>query len=295
MTDQIQVVQRSHSADYKFSILIPSWNNLPYLVNAVESIREHSTFKHQIIVHINEGRDGSLEWVKQQADLDYTFSATNIGLCYALNSGRQLVKTDYILYLNDDMYVLPEWDKYLYEEILAIGHHHYYLNGTGIEPYPGNPCIIFRDYGTDIGSFQKDKLLAEFRSLEKEDWRASSWSPCVMHTSMWDLIGGYSIEFSPGFYSDPDIAMKLWQTGVRVFKGVAKSRVYHFGSKSTGRIQKHKAYFRYILKWGMTARSFTSIYLRMGQPYTGPLTEPVITRSMRLKNLWKQIHASFKG
>jgi glycosyltransferase involved in cell wall biosynthesis len=37
----------------KFSILIPSWNNLAYLKICVESIRKNSMFAHQIIVHVN--------------------------------------------------------------------------------------------------------------------------------------------------------------------------------------------------------------------------------------------------
>lgn len=49
-----------------FSILIPTWNNLPYLQLCIESIRRHSAFEHEIIVHVNEGTDGTLEWVRAQ-------------------------------------------------------------------------------------------------------------------------------------------------------------------------------------------------------------------------------------
>lgn len=117
MIENIQFINRIKEDNLQFSVLIPSWNNLPYLINAVESIRQHSFYKHQIIVHINEGKDGSLDWVKQQPDVDYTYSNNNIGLCYALNASRQLVKTAYMVYLNDDMYVLPDWDKYLMDAI----------------------------------------------------------------------------------------------------------------------------------------------------------------------------------
>ena len=34
-----------------FSILIPTWNNLPYLQRAVDGIRRHSAAAHQVIVH----------------------------------------------------------------------------------------------------------------------------------------------------------------------------------------------------------------------------------------------------
>jgi hypothetical protein len=45
-----------------FTILIPSWNNLPYLRLCIGSIRRNSRFPHQVIVHVNEGSDGTLDW-----------------------------------------------------------------------------------------------------------------------------------------------------------------------------------------------------------------------------------------
>lgn len=44
-----------------FSILIPTWNNLDLLQLCIESIKKNSAFSHQIIVHINEGIDGTLD------------------------------------------------------------------------------------------------------------------------------------------------------------------------------------------------------------------------------------------
>ena len=60
-----------------FSILIPSYNNLEYLKNCIKSLKKNSKYSHQIIVHINEGTDGSLEYVKEN-NLEYTFSNENI-------------------------------------------------------------------------------------------------------------------------------------------------------------------------------------------------------------------------
>ncbi len=42
-----------------------------------------------------------------------------------------------------------------------------------------------------------------------------------------------SEEFSPGMYSDPDLSMKLWQEGVRYFKGIGCKQGLSF------RKQKH--------------------------------------------------------
>ena len=43
-----------------FSILIPTYNNLEYLKLCIDSIKKNSNFKHQIIVHVNVGRDGTM-------------------------------------------------------------------------------------------------------------------------------------------------------------------------------------------------------------------------------------------
>ena len=50
-------------------------------------------------------------------------------------------------------------------------------------------------------------------------------------------IGGFSEEFNPGFASDPDLNMKLWLEGNRIFKSVSQSRFYHFGSLTTRKIK----------------------------------------------------------
>ena len=55
-----------------FSILIPSYNNLEYLKICIESIKKNSVFKHQIIIHINEGNDGTINYVKN-SKLDFTY------------------------------------------------------------------------------------------------------------------------------------------------------------------------------------------------------------------------------
>lgn len=290
MLNQLTRVSRSPENDYRFSILIPSWNNLEYLQLCVESIRRHAAFPHQIIVHVNEGNDGTLAWLNAQPDLDYTWSRDNIGICYSLNFARSLAKAEYLCYLNDDMVVLPEWDKHLCAEIDRIGHRSFILSGTAIEPRDtGNPCVLVQDYGDSPGTFEQDKLLREFRSLEKADWAGSTWPPIVLHRDLWDLVGGLSVEFSPGMYSDPDLSMKLWQAGVRYFKGLGQSRVYHFGSKSTKRKRMNTGRDRFLMKWGISSSTFSKKYLRRGAPFSGPLAEPALSSFDGWKNLFKRL------
>jgi hypothetical protein len=87
--------------------------------------------------------------------------------------------------------------------------------------------------------------------------------------------------------------MKLWKLGIRLFKGVSNSRVYHFGSKSTQRIIKNNGYYQFIMKWGMTSSVLTKLYLRRGDKYDGLLEEPILNIGIKLKNFIKQLGAIF--
>ena len=66
--------QNNKNEDNKFSILIPSWNNLAYLKTCIESIEKNSFYTHQIIVLINEGTFGSIPWAKTKDNIDYILS-----------------------------------------------------------------------------------------------------------------------------------------------------------------------------------------------------------------------------
>lgn len=258
--------ENSHSKPL-FSILIPTWNNLSFLKLCVESIEKNSTYKHQIIIHVNAGDDGTLDWVKAQ-QLDYTHSVENIGICWALNGLRPLVKTDYILYMNDDMYVCPEWDKILWEEIQSLPNHKFFLSSTLIQPRPFfcKSVIAPANYGESVESFNEEALLKNYKTLPHADWHGATWPPNIVHRDLWDLVGGYSIELSPGMYSDPDFSAKLWMAGVRYFKGLSASRVYHFEARSTGRIKKNKGNIQFLYKWNITSASFMRDILRRGEP-----------------------------
>lgn len=145
------------------------------------------------------------------------------------------------------------------------------MSSTAIEIKAQSSCSIEKSFGNSIEAFQEEKLITEFSTIPFHDWQGATWPPNVVHKDIWDLAGGYSIEFSPGMYSDPDFSMKLWQLGVRIFKGLEQSRVYHFGSVSVKRVKRNKGYYTFIAKWGMTSGTLSKYYLRRGINLTARL------------------------
>ena len=264
------------------SILIPTWNNLPYLRLCIDSIRRHSAHAHQVIVHVNDGSDGTLQWVRD-AGLQHTASPANVGICFAVNEAAMLARHEHIVYLNDDMVCLPGWDTVLMARAAAMPSHLYLLSGTMIEPRDsGNPCVVVGDYGSTTESFREEALLRDAPRLARPDWSGATWPPTLVHRRAWFQCGGYSTELSPGMSSDNDFSMKLWHAGCRHFIGCGDSLVYHFQCKSTGKVVKNDGRRQFLDKWHMTQSTFDRFYLRRGEPSRGEaLAEPADSPALR--------------
>ena len=263
-----------------FSIIIPTLNNFKYLKVCINSILKNSSFNHEIIIHLNGNCDQSEKFLKEKK-IKYTKSTNNIGLCSAVNLGAKDSKYDYILYSHDDMYFLPGWDTNLIDEVNTIEHNNFYFSSTHISSHISNKGKIehiYFDAGHNIETFNENKLLENFNKFEFNDLQGSHWAPHLIHKSLWNKVGGFSEEFNPGFASDPDLNMKLWSAGVRIFKNVGRSRVYHFGSVTTrkgDKIKRNPGKKIFLSKWGISVEMFTRCYLNRGDLYTGPLNEPI--------------------
>ncbi|MCG9879142.1 MAG: glycosyltransferase [Bacteroidia bacterium] len=285
----IEAVFKDYHPESKFSILIPTWNNIDYLKLCIASIEKNSFYKHQIIIHVNEGLDNTLDWVKSQ-DYSYCFSNENVGVCYALNAMSDLVRTDYILYVNDDMYVAKNWDKYLAEAVEKRKDNLFYYSATMVEfEDSGNKAILAPfDFGRSYDSFDENGFLDFAQSHSKYDWLGSCWPPSLVHRELWDKANGYDVTYSPGFYSDPDFAMKLWELGVRDFRGIGSSLVYHFKCKSTGRVVRNNGRKTFAQKWGIPSSFLYKEMLQMGNKFDESI-------NLKMPNLFKQIIAKMKA
>ena len=267
-----------------FSILIPSYNNLEYLKTCIDSLRKNSKYNHQIIVHINEGKDGKFDYIKN-SNLEFTFSEQNIGMPKALNKASKLSKKDYILISHDDFYYCPGWDEELINNVNSINHKNFYLSSTMV----GAGQVQF-DAGQTIDTFDEDKLLNNLEKIKTIDFQGTTKCPGLIHKDIWERVGGWSEEFSPTGGDDTDFAMKLWSINIRIFKGLGKSLAYHFGSITTRK--KDKSLFTYLgskgnkiflKKWGYSINFFEKFYLRSGldnnknlifNEYDSPLKDP---------------------
>lgn len=257
-----------------FSVLIPTWNNLPYLKLCIDALHKHSHFRHEIIVHVNEGNDGTAEWLQREG-IRHSVSERNEGICVALNVAARQATTDFLLYLNDDMFVLPGWDTALVRRVQQLPTDCFMLSSTCIEPRAsGNACVVVADYGQDERQFNRAALLNNFHRHQRADWSGSKWPPHLIHRRWWEVIGGMDEAYSPGMASDDDLAMRMWLAGCRIFVGVGNSMVYHFMCRSTGRVVKNNGRRQFLKRHRIKASTFRRYYLREGLQAMIPLPEP---------------------
>ena len=259
-----------------FSILIPTFNNVRYLKLCIDSIKKNSKFKHQIIVHVNVGDDGTIDYLNKNK-IEFTHTKYNSGICEGINKAANLAKFDYFLYAHDDFYFCPHWDYILKKEADAIGHNNFYLSGTMMH----NGQIKF-NCGDFIENFNEKKFLEEYRNYNYYDFQGSTWAPSLVHREIWEKVGGFSEEYFPGTGSDPDFNMKLWILGIRIFKGINDFKVYHFGSivlrNKINKISKNRygslGAKIFLMKWGITIKFFKKYYLRSNTLYQDILSNP---------------------
>ena len=262
----------------KLSILVPTFNNLLYFNFFINSIYKNSYYKHEIIVHVNEGTDGTLQFVKKNK-FKFTYSSENIGLCSSMNEAYKMSTSDFILYAHDDMYFCKDWDKYLVDEIRKQKNNLYYLTGTNVSTRYG---LINFNCGDSIENFDENKFSNFCNQDNTPDLQGSHWAPHLIHRELWDKIGGFSEEFNPGDGSDPDFCMKLWLNKVRIFKAISKFKVYHFNSLTTrnNKVQLNNGTKLFLLKYGINPKFFRKYYLRGNNsiiPYMGELDRPNYT------------------
>ena len=260
-----------------YSIIIPTLNNLKYLKICINSIKNNSKFKHEIIPHVNIGNDGTIDYLKDNS-IKYTHTNYNAGICEGMNLAAKKATNDYILYAHDDFYFCPNWDEILQNEIKMIGHKFFYLSGTMVN----NGQIDF-NCGDTAENFNENKFLENYQNYNYYDFQGSTWAPHLIHKDIWHKVGGFSEEYYPGTGSDPDLNMKLWNVGVRIFKGINAFKVYHFGSIVTRKYKDDPKITTetgsrggkiFLLKWGFSIKFFKKFIMKSDTIYEGELTVP---------------------
>lgn len=99
------------------TIIIPNYNGLKFMEPCFEALEKQSYQHYEILVVDNGSTDGSVDWLKEHG-ISTIFLKENTGFSGAVNVGIRAARTPYVILLNNDTQVLPDYVK---ELVAAIG------------------------------------------------------------------------------------------------------------------------------------------------------------------------------
>ena len=257
---------------------ISTYNNLPYLKLAIESVRKNSYFKDApFIIHTENCTDGTNEWLsrnigKYGLTVYIDKNEVPIGIGGGMNFCADKVKTEYICFLHSDFYVTKDWDL----ELLNI-HNKYpneklWVNSFRIEPNtfnsadrPGTALVPLDAFGAYSHDFRGDDLeewADEFKQMNDFEIPKGEGVSGLVKKTVWDEVGGNDDRFAPTSWDDMDLFLRMLQHGVR-FILPSKSIVWHFGARGSHRLEEndgkssqrqreaeHNNAKKWLAKWG---------------------------------------------
>jgi GT2 family glycosyltransferase len=236
---------------------ISTWNNLPYLKLAIESVRKNSYFKDApFIIHAENCTDGTNEWLFENQDkynLTLLVEPENInvrGIGGGMNICADHVKTEYIMFLHSDFYVTKNWDKALLDIHEKYPEVKLWVNSHRVEPdmfnnpsqRPGTSIVskeTFGAYHHDFNSEYFEEWAEEFKQTNEgiEIPKGEGVSGLVKKT-LWDEVGGNDPRFAPTSWDDMDLFLRMLQHGVK-FILPTSSLVWHFGARGSHRLEEN--------------------------------------------------------
>jgi len=229
---------------------IGTYNSLPFLKLAIDSIRKNEYFKSPLIIFADGCTDGTNEWLEENKD-EYDLTLIIEPRCehssngYGMNRCAEEVKTKYINFIHADMYCAKNFDLALYNKIKSYSDTDRVL----ISSYRIQPNIFHNGQESDrpstimidpsiIGdmphNFKQDVFdsIANTFMNEYTDLSVPKAEGCsfIIKKSDWDFIGGNDVRFKPNGYDDMDLFIRMRLANYK-YETIGSSVVYHFAGR----------------------------------------------------------------
>jgi glycosyltransferase involved in cell wall biosynthesis len=253
----------------KITFCIPSKNNLRYLKTCINSIKNNSHSEHDIIVFLDEGKDGTEQWLIEN-NIFYIPNDSNSlkGIAYGYNRCIEHSKTNVVCMFHADMYMGKGFDINMLKHLKP----NHIISGTRIEPplHPvGNEKIIknFGMYPEDFDLVNFEKFVTEQMSLNNNQITKGIFVPWICYKDDIQSIGMHD-EFFHSYYEDSDIFNRFILNNIECIQS-RDAFVYHLTCRG-GQFQdgvekitsdenfhnmKKRSMKHYIRKWGSVMKN----------------------------------------
>lgn len=217
------------------TVVIPNYNGMQYIQECLDSIFA-GTYVPAVVVVDNGSTDGSRQLVEESyPDVTLLKLSVNTGFCHAVNEGMHLVRTPYVMLLNNDAKV----EKNCIAELLSVMRAHPRIFSTQALMLSWQNPDIIDDAGDLYSAFGWAFARAKGKNSKRERNKtrpvhifASCAGAAMYRMNVFDEIGWFD-ERHFCYLEDIDIGWRaqIYGYGNRMDP---KAIVYHKGSAASG-------------------------------------------------------------
>lgn len=212
------------------SIVIPSWNGKALLTECLNSL-ERQTFKDYEVIVVDDGSD---DGTSEMLEKDFTHVRVerfteNRGFCAAVNKGIELVGTDLILLLNNDMTFAEDFLEKLVDAAMSSSASMF----TPLILWQDEPVVIYAAGDRQCANGRPESI--GFR-CKREGFEFSKTvfgvtaGAALYRREIFDKIGLLDERYNI-YFSDSDLNFRARLMGFEA-ECVPESVIYHVGSAS---------------------------------------------------------------
>lgn len=221
--------------DPLISIVIPAHNQFDYTYNCLRAILSFSgaKIKYEVILADDASSDLTAECDEIFCGVTVLRNKENLQFIRTCNRAAKAARGKYILFLNNDTQVQPNWldpllSPFKNDERVGITGSRFVYPTSELQEAGG---IVWRDGSVwNYGRFS-DPSRPEFNYVKDVDY--ISGASILVKKDLWEKIGGFSESYAPAYCEDTDLAFEARRLGYRVVYQPA-SLIVHFEGRSNG-------------------------------------------------------------
>lgn len=214
------------------SVVIPNYNGRLYLRECLESLRHQTYVDNEVIIIDNASSDDPYDWIKEDEKLIFKRLDKNYGFSKAVNIGIQMAKGDYILLLNNDTVIEPDF----IEQLVRVIEQDHHIFGVSSKMIAYTNHEIMDDAGDEYTALGWAYKRGDGKSVEQFKESKRVFSACagaaLYRKEIFQEIGLFDESFF-AYMEDVDISYRARIYGYyNIYCPDAK--VYHIGSATSG-------------------------------------------------------------
>jgi len=202
---------------------------LPTVIEAVRRHRDRTGATHEVLVIDNGSLDGSVEFLQRNfPDVRVVALDRNYGFSKGNNKGLEHVRSEVVVFLNNDMAVEPDFLQPLLEpfadsDVFAVASQVFFSDSARQREETGKTRGefergFFRFWHDDVA------LKDDERPALPVFWAGGG--SCAMDARKLRFLGGFDSLYHPFYVEDTDVSYQAWKRGWRCLFA-SRSHVIH--------------------------------------------------------------------